>query len=165
MGQEVMKREKRLFVKEWLPAKKGDHKRPSLDAADLSEIHTITNGIPFRKSPLHCFALCRGLFLQPLRENRVCSPLTNTAFVTILHHLANPCISPSLARGFSTATLLQTHWVQQDSDWAEDILLQKRIAVVCSLLEHHCISRYRIIVNKAQEDRPSSAQSAYWFKL
>lgn len=87
-----MKREKRLFVKEWLPAKKGDHKRPSLDAADLSEIHTITNGIPFRKSPLHCFALCRGLSLHPLRENRVCSPLTNTAFVTILHHLANKYI-------------------------------------------------------------------------
>lgn len=95
-------KEEMLFVKEKLPGKKGDHKRSSLDEGDFSESHTITNGIPFRKIT---FAL-----LCPVQEAVspstggtlcLCSPLTNTVFVTNLHHLAIPCISPNLARSLA----------------------------------------------------------------
>lgn len=129
MGQVVTKRGERLVVKERLPAKQFDCKRPSLDAVDFTEVHTITNGIPFEKSPLFC-PVQEALSPSTERTSCLCSPLTNTAIVTTLHHLANPCTSPNLARA-----LAQLHC----SEHLECSRIQTELKIYClkkELLQH-----------------------------
>lgn len=99
--QVVMKRGKMLFVNKRLPAKKGGHKRPSLHTADFSDSHNNK----WNSLQKITFALLCPVqqAVSPSTEGTacLCSPLTNTAFVTTLHHLADPCSSPNLVRALA----------------------------------------------------------------
>lgn len=162
-----MERETRLFIKESLSAKKGVHKRLSLSSADF-----------FLGSPNNKWKSLQKIALAlpcPLQE--ALSPSTNEGTLCVCPPLTKTslCYSPlssckslhrsPLSKGLKHICTAINTLCSAGFRLSWRYIASERIAVACSVIEHYCINHWRIIVNKTQKDRSSSAQSAYWFEL